>query len=322
MPRAKFHYNPNTLRYEKAGFPLGRVILNAAGLLVTGALFFAGLVYLYNRVVETDLERNLRHENTALAKHKIILQKELGEANVVLASLGTTDKALHKRIFLTDPKPVVKSDSYSKEILYADFGDFYKLVDKLSAKTFLSAQKAGKNNVYFSKLYWPGKKDAEDIKSYPTLAPVPDFRTDQLACGFGEHLNPFNKLLYEHHGIDLTAERGSEVRAAGGGRVVGTGLSEAPTGFGNYVIIDHGNGYVTRYAHLQAVKVYYGQKIAQGQTIGTLGMSGGAVAPHLHYEVIKNGLHCNPALFLINQSDVESFITLAEIGKTTKQSLD
>jgi len=322
MPLSKFHYNPLTLRYEKAGFPWISVVLNAAGLLFTGCLFFAGLLYLHNRFVETDLERSLRAENAALAKHKTIIEKELGEATVVLASLSSADRALHKGIFLTDQKPIVKSESYSKEILADDFPEFYKLVSRLASKTSSSIQKAGVNNYYFSRLYWPGKKDVDDIRSYPTLAPLTDFKIDQVACGFGDHINPFNKLLYEHNGIDLSAEKGTDILASGSGRVAAAGMNELPTGFGNYVIIDHGNGYVTRYAHLQQVKVYGGQKIAQGQVIGTIGMSGGAVAPHLHFEIIKNGVYCNPALFMIDQAAVASFMTLTEIGKTTQQALD
>jgi murein DD-endopeptidase MepM/ murein hydrolase activator NlpD len=322
MPRSKFYYNPKTLRYEKAGFPWSSVALNATGLMFTGCLFFGGLLYLHNHFVETDLEKDLRRENAALAKHKTIVEKELGEATVLLASLSYADRALHKGIFLTDPKPMVRSESYSKEILAGDFPEFYELVNKLASKTTSSIQKAGVNNLYFSKLYWPGKKDIEDIKSYPTLAPLPDFKTDQVACGFGDRINPFNKLLYEHNGIDLSAEKGTDILASGSGRVTVAGMNELPTGFGNYVIIDHGNGYLTRYAHLQQVKVYGGQKIVQGQVIGTIGMTGGAVAPHLHFEIIKNGVYCNPALFMIDQAAVESYTTLAEIGKTTQQALD
>jgi murein DD-endopeptidase MepM/ murein hydrolase activator NlpD len=322
MPQPKFLYNLKTLRFERAGFAWREWLFNILGLAFTGAIFFAGLLYLQNRIVETPLEKSLRAENEALTRNKVIVQDELQNEGGLLASLSSADKTLHKRILLTDQVTVEKPEPLSKEILIADFSDFYTLLDQLSAKTSVSFNKAAVKNYLFSKLYWPGKKDVEELKSFPTHAPLADFRIDQVACGFGNQINPFNKLLYSHNGVDLSGERGTEILATGAGVVEAAIISEMPTGLGNYVSINHGNGYITRYAHLQNVKVYAGQKIKQGQVIGTLGMSGGVVAPHVHYEIIKNGIYYNPALFMIEGTGVENFMSLAEIGKTTKQALD
>jgi murein DD-endopeptidase MepM/ murein hydrolase activator NlpD len=322
MPDSKFRYNLKTLRFEKAGFPWRAILFNSIILAFTCCLFFIGLLYLQNRFVETPLERSLRKENAALLKHKAIIGQELDQSNVLLASLTLDDRALHKRILLTDAPAIRTSEPYSKQILAADFPDFYQLLNKLSQKTSSSFQKAAFTSYHFSQLYWPVRKDLDDLKGYPTLSPVADFKIDQVACGFGNQINPFNKLLYEHNGIDLKGEKGTEILATGSGKVMIALMSELPTGFGNYVAIDHGNGYVTRYAHLQQLKVYTGQKIIQGQVIGMMGMSGGAVAPHLHYEVIKNDTYCNPASYMIGHAGINSYMDLATISKSTKQALD
>jgi murein DD-endopeptidase MepM/ murein hydrolase activator NlpD len=322
MPQPKFLYNLKSLRFEKAGFPWRWVIINGLGLAFMVVLFFAGLLYLQNRIVESPLEKQLRWENDVLTRHKKVIEEESARQNVQMASLAASDKALHKRILLTDPAPPEKSEPYSKSILAGDFSDFYNLLDKLSAKTSASFKQAGTKNYLFSRLYWPGKKDVEEIRAFPTLAPVADFKIDQLVCGFGNQINPFNKLLYEHKGLDISGEKGTDVVASGSGVIESAVFSETPSGLGNYVSINHGNGYVTRYAHLQKISVYRGQKIKQGQSIGTLGMSGGVVAPHLHYEIIRNGIYYNPALFMIEESGVENFMSLAEIGTTSKQALD
>jgi murein DD-endopeptidase MepM/ murein hydrolase activator NlpD len=322
MPQPKFLYNLKTLRFEKAGFPWRWVIFNGLGLAFTGILFFAGLLYLQNRLVETPLEKQLRWENEALTRHKQVIEEESHRQNVQMASLAGSDKTLHKRILGTDPVPAGKAEAYSKSILAGDFPDFYNLLARVRAKATSSFKKAETKNYLFSKLYWPGKKDINEITNFPTLAPVTNFKVDQLACGFGNQINPFNKLLYQHKGLDISGEKGTDILASGSGTVETAVVSEMPTGLGSYVSINHGNGYVTRYAHLQKINVYQGQKIKQGQVIGQLGMSGGVVSPHLHYEVIKNGNYYNPALFLIEETAVENFMSLAEIGNTTKQALD
>jgi len=322
MPPFRFVYNPKTLRFEKAGIAWYNLWFTGISLLVTGFLFFAVFLFLQNRWVETPLEKSLRSENAALSKHRLIVQKELDASNVLLSSLSNTDRALHKRIFLTDQKPVVKTEGYSKEILASTFADFYQWIDKLKVKTSKSFEKALAHNGHFSGLYWPGKKDIQELDSYPTLAPLADFKLGKLACGFGNHINPFNKLLYEHNGIDLAGEKGTSVFATGSGKITVAAINDLPNGFGNYIEIDHGNGYVTRYAHLLQLNVFAGQKVAQGQVIGTIGMSGGAISPHVHYEIIKNRRYCNPVLFMIEQDGVESFMALTELSKTTQQALD
>src|ERR1700733_3149080 len=121
MPQTKFLYNLKTLRFERAGFPWRQWMFNALGLCFTGSLFFAGLLYIQNRLVETPLEKQLRAENESLNTHKAIVRDELAQQTVLLASLTSADRALHKRILLTDPVATEKTAPYSKEILAADF---------------------------------------------------------------------------------------------------------------------------------------------------------------------------------------------------------
>jgi len=322
MSFVNFTYNPKTLRFEKAKFNWLNLLFNIAGLVFTGGLLFVGIVYLQNQFFETEYERTLRNENNALSKHKLLVEQELATINLSLSELSEKDKALQKRILLTDKDKSTQQISFTKESLLTERSSFNKLIDSLFLKSKTAIDKAYSTSYEFSKLYWPVKKDIVELSRYPTMPPITNFKADALVCGFGNQINPFNKLLYDHKGIDLSAEKGSTVIAAGSGKVLAAARSSMPTGLGNYIIIDHGNGYKSTYAHLQDINVYAGQKISQGQLIGTVGISGGVIAPHLHFEISKNEKACNPVPFLIKQTDVHSFIALASANKLTKQALD
>jgi murein DD-endopeptidase MepM/ murein hydrolase activator NlpD len=143
-----------------------------------------------------------------------------------------------------------------------------------------------------------------------------------LVSGFGARINPFHKGNYHHDGIDIALPRGTEVHATGAGRVVSMGASQMEAGFGSYVEIEHGFGLVTRYAHLDHVAVTWGQKITQGQVIGMSGSTGGSVAPHLHYEIMKYGKSVDPLYYLVEGISAAEHQKLAEKSKVPNQSLD
>ena len=104
-------------------------------------------------------------------------------------------------------------------------------------------------------------------------------------------LHPIYKITRPHRGTDYAAPRGTPVFAAGDGKVIKAGYTKAN---GNYLFIAHGEQYVTRYLHLNKRKVKYGQRVSQNQVIGTVGSTGAATGPHLHYEFLMNGVHRNP----------------------------
>ena len=121
------------------------------------------------------------------------------------------------------------------------------------------------------------------------LAPV-DFT--RISSNFNpRRLHPIYKTARPHRGTDYAAPTGTPVYAAGDGRVIKAGYTRAN---GNYVFIQHGEQYVTRYLHLHKRKVKQGERVAQSQIIGTVGSTGAATGPHLHYEFLMNGVHRNP----------------------------
>lgn len=123
---------------------------------------------------------------------------------------------------------------------------------------------------------------------YPRGRPV---RSGYISSYFGRRTDPFNGKSAYHRGVDFAGKSGSEVIAVGGGVVT---FSGPRYGFGNMVEINHGNGYLTRYAHNQRNLVAPGDQVQPGQTIALMGSTGRATGPNLHFEVLHRGKHTNP----------------------------
>jgi murein DD-endopeptidase MepM/ murein hydrolase activator NlpD len=129
-------------------------------------------------------------------------------------------------------------------------------------------------------------------KSIPTTMPV---ETGYYSSNFGYRIDPFNGRSAFHAGVDFIAAAGSSILSAAGGVV---SAAEWHNEYGNMVDIDHDNGLTTRYAHLASKAVKVGDVVLKGQAIGTLGSTGRATGPHLHFEVRENSVPINPSRFL------------------------
>lgn len=128
------------------------------------------------------------------------------------------------------------------------------------------------------------------LESRPALRPVRGI----LTSPFGVRLSPFTDTQVFHEGLDIEAPTGTPVRAAAAGKVVRSGYEAL---YGNLLVVDHGNGFRTLYAHLSERIVSPGDLVQKGDVIGTVGDTGKATGPHLHYEVRVNGLPVNPTRF-------------------------
>jgi murein DD-endopeptidase MepM/ murein hydrolase activator NlpD len=157
------------------------------------------------------------------------------------------------------------------------------------------------------------------LASLPAIQPVSNKELRRLASGFGMRVHPIYKVKMMHPGVDFSAPQGTPVYATGAGKVavVKTSLS----GYGKQVIIDHGFGYRTRYAHLQNFSVKQGQQVERGQAIGTVGSTGTSTAPHLHYEVFHDNERVNPIYYFYQDITAEEYEVLVQLASIENQSL-
>lgn len=323
MPGTKFYYNPKTLRYERVKFSIVRMLLNGIGYLAFGVLFFVALVFLQNLIIETPSEKQLRAENKSLTQHKIALTAQLNESNSRLSALKEEDQSLYQKLF--EVKTPALTDQVlpeREEILVSDVSEFNESVSELGNRFSELIQSAKQGNRFFGVHARVGKSDVGTLTNTPAIAPIADFTIEKLVSGYGTRINPFHKGNYHHDGVDLAAPRGTAVLASAPGRIIQIKRSDLLAGYGNYVEIDHGNGFVTRYSHMEDIEVRAGQLVKKGQAIGTVGSTGGSIAPHLHYEVIKDGVSHDPIRYFMEDFSAVQYEVLLNLARKQNQSLD
>ena len=156
-------------------------------------------------------------------------------------------------------------------------------LDKIRKKVYVQSKS-------FDDLIKMAKNKEDMLKSVPAIIPISNKDLTRTASGYGWRIHPFYKISKFHFGMDFTAPSGTDVYATGNGTVVA--VLSAQRGFGKHVIIDHGFGYSSIYAHLSNFNVRVGQKVQRGDIIGFVGSTGMSVANHLHYEIKLNGVKC------------------------------
>jgi len=322
MVNPQFRFNPKSLRYERVRFSFWRTLITTCSYGAFGLLFFIALNWFQNLFIETKLEKSLGKENQAMREYKAVLASQLASSNILLGELKTEEAQLNEKLFEV---PTEVTDVETKNVNHlVSSGDepFDELISTLDEHLNTLNAKAKKYNQFFGDRLHVNKTDIPGLITLPSITPVKNLKEENLVSGFGVRINPFHKGNYHHDGIDIALPKGTEVLAAGHGRVSYFSNSNLEAGFGNYVEIDHGNGVITRYSHLEKISVSWGQRITQGQVIGWSGSSGGSVAPHLHYEVIKKGKSQDPLTYMVEGITPEQHQQLASKSKVQNQSLD
>ena len=170
-----------------------------------------------------------------------------------------------------------------------------KKIELLSLK--VEAQKKNHENI---RRTWETNRDY--FASLPALKPV----NSPISSRFGYRFHPIHKRRLHHDGVDFSTPRGSKIHAPGNGVVRYTGYHG---GYGKKVVIDHGYGYKTVYAHLSKILVRKGQKVVRGEVIALSGNTGISTGPHLHYEVHRNNRKVNPSAYFFNDFTPENYLT-------------
>jgi hypothetical protein len=167
-------------------------------------------------------------------------------------------------------------------------------------------------------------KDRETmLASIPSIKPVQEDKLKRrinYLSGYGMRLDPIHKVQRFHKGIDFTAPEGTPIQATGLGKVIR--VSNKRTGYGKNVIIDHGYGYKTLYAHLKEIHVKMGEEVKRGQKIGVVGNTGKSTAPHCHYEVRYHDKPINPINFVMDGLSTEEYQELVKMASEHNQSFD
>lgn len=301
----KYIFNAETLSYEFQKPSRRSRVMKYAVILLACSCTTVLYVWIYTSVFGFDLPKTayLKRVNDTWSAKVAIIDRHLDEYSEVLNDLQLRDDDIYRSIFGMNP--------ISKEVRNAGFGGVNRYgylddmdrngalrktvmrIDVLTKKSYVQSLSYDEVGVF--------SRRAGDMAScVPKIAPiVPDWSKYRVSSGFGVRTDPVYGGLARHNGLDFAMPVGNPVYSTGDGTVIS--VSYGRTGYGNNVVIDHGFGYRTRYAHLSSVFVEEGTKVKRGDFIGKSGNSGKSSGPHLHYEVIYMGRPVNP----INYLDLE-----------------
>jgi murein DD-endopeptidase MepM/ murein hydrolase activator NlpD len=323
MGKSKYYYDPETCQYQRVRIGFGTVALYGAGVLSVASLMFVGLTFLADKLVMTERERHLLLENEALSTHRVVLTKRLAGIEAEIDSLHEKDLQMHEKLFEVTPYvPERNAARRNNAILSSDAWEFNEQLEALKEKTDRLIYTSARTNRAFGQRFRGILDKRESLGNMPTLQPIVNSNLDFVVSGFGTRINPFHKGRYKHPGIDFAAPRGTVVVATAPGRVTLVRESRLQAGYGTYIEVSHGDGLVTRYAHLHEVKVKQGEKVDQGQPIATVGNTGGSIAPHLHYEIIRDGQQVDPLGYMVEGLSSRDYNRLAAACRVQNQSLD
>lgn len=323
MAKIKYYYDTETCKYERLRTSKSELVWSSLGFLLTSVLFCAGLLYLYVQFFNSPKELLLKKENATLVFYYDLMNKEIDETTKSIEELESRDNSIYRVIF--ESKPISTADRTSEEGInrYKELMSKGIKTKKLISNTLLKMELLKKRvaiqSKSFDEIMILAKNKSQMFASIPAIQPISNKELKALASGFGMRIHPIYKVKMMHTGIDFSAVRGTPIYATGDG-VVKT-VSPNLGGYGKEIEINHGFGYVTRYAHMEKFAVREGQKVKRGECIGYVGSTGTATAPHLHYEVMKNGEKVNPIMYFFNDLTPAEYEKLLKLASEENQSL-
>ncbi len=323
MSKVKYYYDAESLSYKKIRRKKRNTVKYASVFLLGSALFGFLFVFIASQYIESPKERALKRELQNAQLQFELLNKKMKEAETVLANIAERDNNIYRVYFEANPIPEEQRKAGFGGInRYKEFEGFDN--SKLIKESNKRLDILQKQLVVQSKSLDEIAKLAEDkeklLAAIPAIQPVSNKDLTRMASGFGFRSDPFTKIRKMHWGMDFTSPRGTPIYASGDGIV--ERADNLASGYGNHIRINHGYGYVSLYAHLFKYNVRKNQKVKRGDLIGFVGSTGRSEAPHLHYEIIKDGEKINPINFYYGSLSAEEFNKLLEHASLENQSFD
>ena len=328
MTKLKYYYDRKTLSYQiiKPN-PWKR----ASIIFTLCIMAISSVIIITNYASNGSNERKLQNENKdliiTLEYQEKLIDEELKNMKLVLSDMQNRDDNIYRVYFEADPIPrSIRNAGFGGSNRYNHLKDMAlsevltetaKQIDIISKRMYIQSKS-------FDELVVMAKDKNEMLASIPSIQPISNKDLKRMISGFGMRTHPIYKTKRMHEGIDFTASVGTPIYATGNGVVLKS--TYARGGYGRYVVIEHGYGYRTLYAHMNKSYVKKGQVITRGDTIGTVGSSGLSAGPHLHYEIHKKDNKSwnkvNPALFFYNDLSAEEYNQLIELASRRNQSFD
>ena len=326
MRREKFVFNQRTLQYDRVVEPLSYTLLRSFGLLCAVLLTALVVTAVMNRYFPSPQQQALLKELEIARAENAQLAAEYGELSEVVTHLHDRSNSTVRLALGMEPIDddiflggKGGHDAYENLRSFPNVGeemsDLRQRVDQLRHQIDLQSRSI--DEVSAAAVL---KEDM--LASIPSIKPVRRdrfVRSMENLSGFGMRIDPILGVTKMHSGIDFNCAKGTEIQASGRGRVVEAGTQD---GYGKYVVIDHGYGYRSRYAHMSEIKVKRGQQIERGHLIGLVGSTGRSTGDHLHYEIEKDGQRVDPIQYCYDGLSPEEYQELVKASRQMNMAFD
>ncbi len=323
MAKPKYKFNPESLSFDKIRLGAKAILLRTLAYVVATIIIGIILNFLYGVFFDTPKEKALKREIAQMTLQYDLVHREMGNLEKVIQHLQETDDNLYRTIFGAEPvqssqrqggvggvNRFTELEGYSNSKIVVETE---KKLDEIRKQVYVQSKS-------FDELIMLAREKEEMLRSIPAIIPISTKDLTRIASGFGLRIHPVYKISKFHAGMDFTAPLGTEIYASGDGTI--ESMLSSKRGMGNYIVINHGFGYSSVYAHLDGFNVRAGQKVHRGDVIGFVGNTGMSVAPHLHYEIKLNNVNVDPVNYFFNDLTAAEYEAMIEVASKTGQSFD
>ena len=320
--KKKYKINPETLAMEQVEHGFRYWVRQTGIYILAGIVIGVLFLYLFLTFFPSPREKQLLRERASLESQLEVLNSQVDQMQVVMTDLQQRDDNLYRVLFGAEPIPLSVRQGAQRKI------DYYEQLAQMT-NSELAADLALKVDLLEKEIYVQAKsydevaqmaKEQEiRMENIPAIQPVMNKDLKRVASGYGMRIDPVYHVRKFHQGMDFTAPTGTEVFATGNAKVDFAGWKQ---GYGNTVILDHGYGYKTLYAHLYKTLVRKGQKVRRSDIIALVGNTGKSTGPHLHYEVRLNNKPVDPRNYYFYDLSPEEYDQMIQLSNNFGQMLD
>lgn len=322
MAKKKYKINPETLAMEQVEHGFRYWVRQTGIYILAGIVIGILFLYLFLTFFPSPREKQLLREKASLESQLEVLNNQVDQMQVVMTDLQQRDDNLYRVLFGAEPIPLSVRQGAQRKIDYYEqlaqmtnselAADLSLKVDLLEKEIYVQAKS-------YDEVAQMAKEQEIRMENIPAIQPVMNKDLKRVASGYGMRIDPVYHVRKFHQGMDFTAPTGTEVFATGNAKVDFAGWKQ---GYGNTVILDHGYGYKTLYAHLYKTLVRKGQKVRRSDIIALVGNTGKSTGPHLHYEVRLNNKPVDPRNYYFYDLSPEEYDQMIQLSNNFGQMLD
>lgn len=323
--KGKIVFNPRTMQFESAK---RSKLKRAVFLMLVVVAATAGYSFVHYYI---SLDSNLQNTYAATELKRLedkykILSNELTSYEQILETIHEKDSRIYAQVLGVSPvdEDIWQAGTGGAKVTAPKYANLFNLnVNKIEDKAAKLKYQLELQNQSLNKLSNAVKEYEERIACIPSIKPVKEEALNRkitLLSGFGKRLHPVFKIWRQHEGIDFSCPTGTRIVATGKGIV--ESVNGKGRGYGQHVVVNHGYGYKSLYAHMSTINVREGQPVERGSFLGKVGATGTATAPHLHYEIHKDGKPINPIDYVLDGLNPEEYQELIKLAAIEGKSLD